>query len=180
MARLDALFKILKDQGASDLHLAAGIPPHLRRHGVVAPVADWPVFTNENLRAHLQELTSEKQWAHYTSNLDLDFAYAIPGLARFRANFFNQEHGAARVPSDHAGRQAGFGNRIGCNGPAPPTLTNDSPCHWPTQGCAMRWLFSIRMVPTMVSKVPDPMARIRAGRSSPTCAIACSSTSSEA
>ena len=97
MARLDALFKILKDQGASDLHLAAGIPPHLRRHGVVAPVPDWPVFTHENLRAHLQELTTEKQWAHYTDNLDLDFAYAIPGLARFRANFFNQERGAGAV-----------------------------------------------------------------------------------
>ena len=85
MARLDALFKILKDQGASDLHLAAGIPPHLRRHGVVAPVADWPVFTNENLRAHLQELTSEKQWAHYSSNLDLDSV--------------GQQHGALHLPA---------------------------------------------------------------------------------
>ncbi len=97
MPRLDVLFKLLKDQGGSDLHLAAGNAPHLRRHGVVAPIADWPVFTHESLRSHLQELASDKQWAHYTDNLDLDFAYAIPGLARFRANFFNQERGAAAV-----------------------------------------------------------------------------------
>ena len=51
MARLDVLFKLLKDQGGSDLHLAAGMPPHLRRHGVVAPIPEWPTFSEESLRA---------------------------------------------------------------------------------------------------------------------------------
>ncbi len=97
MARLDVLFKHLKDSGGSDLHLATGIVPHMRKHGVVAPIADWPVFTDESLRSHLQELANEKQWAHFGSNLDLDFAYALPGVARFRANFFNQEKGAGAV-----------------------------------------------------------------------------------
>jgi twitching motility protein PilT len=97
MARLDVLFKLLKDQGGSDLHLAAGMPPHLRKHGVVAPIADWPTFSDESLRSHLKELASEKQWAHYGTNLDLDFAYALPGVARFRANYFNQERGAGAV-----------------------------------------------------------------------------------
>jgi len=97
MPRLDTLFKLLKDQGASDLHLAAGMPPHLRQHGVVAPIAGWPVFTDVSLREHLKELANEKQWAHYTTNLDLDFAYALPSVARFRANYFNQERGAAAV-----------------------------------------------------------------------------------
>ncbi len=97
MARLDVLFKHLKEQGGSDLHLAAGMPPHLRQHGVVAPIPDWPVFTEANLRDHLKELASEKQWSHYLSNLDLDFAYALPGVARFRANYFNQERGAGAV-----------------------------------------------------------------------------------
>lgn len=97
MARLDVLFKYLKEQSGSDLHLATGIPPHLRKHGVVTPIPDWPVFTDENLRSHLKELASEKQWDHFCSNLDLDFAYALPGVARFRANFFNQEKGAGAV-----------------------------------------------------------------------------------
>ncbi len=97
MARLDALFRLLKDQGGSDLHLAAGNGPYLRKNGVVAPIADWPVFTDETLRSHLQELTTEKQWKHYGTNLDLDFAYALPGVARFRVNYFNQERGAASV-----------------------------------------------------------------------------------
>jgi twitching motility protein PilT len=97
MPRLDTLFRHLKDQGASDLHLAAGMVPHLRQHGVVAPIPDWPVFTDVSLREHLKELANEKQWAHYTTNLDLDFAYALPSVARFRANYFNQERGAAAV-----------------------------------------------------------------------------------
>ncbi len=97
MARLDQLFRHLKEQGASDLHLAAGMQPHLRQHGAVKPIGGWPVFTNESLRDHLKEIATEKQWAHYGSNLDLDFAYALAGVARFRANYFNQERGAAAV-----------------------------------------------------------------------------------
>ncbi len=97
MARLDVLFKHLKDQGGSDLHLAAGSVPHLRQHGAVKPVPGWDVFTDASLREHLKELTTEPQWRHYESNLDLDFAYALQGLARFRANYFNQERGAGAV-----------------------------------------------------------------------------------
>lgn len=97
MASLDELFKMLKDQGGSDLHLAAGMPPHMRRNGVVKPIPDLPAYTDQTLRADLQELANEKQWAHYLKNLDLDFAYALPGVARFRANYFNQERGAGAV-----------------------------------------------------------------------------------
>jgi twitching motility protein PilT len=97
MARLDVLFKYLKDKGGSDLHLAAGGVPHLRQHGAVKPVPGWDMFTDASLREHLQELTTEAQWRHYESNLDLDFAYALQGLARFRANYFNQERGAGAV-----------------------------------------------------------------------------------
>ena len=97
MARLDPLFKLLKDQGGSDLHLAAGMQPHMRQHGGVKPVGGWPTFSDESLREHLKELASEKQWNHYGTNLDLDFAYALAGVGRFRANYFNQERGAAAV-----------------------------------------------------------------------------------
>ncbi|MBM4779088.1 MAG: type IV pilus twitching motility protein PilT [Archangiaceae bacterium] len=97
MARLDQLFRHLKDQGGSDLHLAAGMQPHMRQHGAVKPIGGWPTFTDESLRDHLKELATDKQWTHYGGNLDLDFAYALPGVARFRANYFNQERGAAAV-----------------------------------------------------------------------------------
>ncbi len=97
MARLDTLFRYLKDNGGSDLHLAAGNQPHLRQHGEVKPIAGWDVFSDESLREHLKELATETQWKHYESNLDLDFAYSLSGVARFRANYFNQERGAAAV-----------------------------------------------------------------------------------
>ncbi|MBX7099565.1 MAG: type IV pilus twitching motility protein PilT [Myxococcaceae bacterium] len=97
MARIDALFKYLKDNGGSDLHLAAGLPPHIRRHGSVVKVDGWDVLTHESLGAMLQEIATEGQWAHYQKNLDLDFAYALPGVGRFRANYLNQERGCGAV-----------------------------------------------------------------------------------
>ena len=95
--RLDKLFRYLKDRGGSDLHLAAPLPPHIRLNGELQKVPDWAAFTDQTLREHLKEISTEKQWAHYCKNLDLDFAYAIPGVARFRVNFLNQERGAAAV-----------------------------------------------------------------------------------
>jgi twitching motility protein PilT len=97
MARLDVLFKYLKDNGGSDLHLAAGMQPSLRQHGEVKPIGGWDAFTDASLRDFLKELTTEPQWRTFESNLDLDFAYSLPGVARFRANYFNQERGAGAV-----------------------------------------------------------------------------------
>jgi twitching motility protein PilT len=97
MARLDALFKYLKDNSGSDLHLGAGLVPHIRHHGELVKVPGWPEFTDQTLRDHLGEIASDAQWQHYCKNLDTDFAYALPGTARFRVNFFNQERGAAAV-----------------------------------------------------------------------------------
>jgi twitching motility protein PilT len=95
--RLDKLFKYLKDHGGSDLHLAAPLVPHIRLNGELQKVHDWPAFTDATLREHMREISNEKQWAHYEKNLDADFAYALPGVARFRVNYFNQERGAAAV-----------------------------------------------------------------------------------
>ncbi len=97
MARIDALFRTLKEKGSSDLHLAAGLPPHMRQHGELKKIPGWDAFTDQSLREHLRELANDAQWAHYESNLDLDFAYALENVARFRCNFLNQENGAAAV-----------------------------------------------------------------------------------
>src|SRR5581483_8574110 len=95
--KLDPLFKHIKDSGSSDLHLGAGLKPHMRLHGDMEPIGTWPELSNETLREYLRELCSAAQWAHYEKNLDLDFAYALPGVGRFRANYLNQERGAAAV-----------------------------------------------------------------------------------
>ncbi len=97
MARIDQLFRYLKDRNGSDLHLTAGMRPLLRYQGELVPVDDWGVLPDQEVRAILQEIATEKQWAHYEANWDLDFAYSLPGVARFRANYFGQERGAGAV-----------------------------------------------------------------------------------
>jgi twitching motility protein PilT len=97
MARIDQLFAYLKAQNGSDLHLAAGLEPRIRRHGELHSVEGWSRLSDAELRALLHELATPKQWQHYEERLDLDFAYGLEGVGRFRANFFNQEHGAGAV-----------------------------------------------------------------------------------
>jgi twitching motility protein PilT len=97
MARLDSLLRQLRDEGGSDLHLAAGLEPRMRRRGHLEAVAGQAAQGDAELRGLLAELANEAQWHEYESTRDLDFAYAIPGVARFRANYLVQENGAAAV-----------------------------------------------------------------------------------
>ncbi|HEX5761047.1 MAG TPA: PilT/PilU family type 4a pilus ATPase [Thermoanaerobaculia bacterium] len=97
MARLHELFRRLREEGGSDLHLAAEREPRLRVHGSLAPVAGWEALPDAALRALLREIVSAEQWAEYERTGDLDFAYGLEGVARFRANFLRQENGAAAV-----------------------------------------------------------------------------------
>jgi twitching motility protein PilT len=97
MARLHELFHYLKDHGGSDLHLAAGLEPRIRVHGSLEPVAGWPALDHEALLGLLREIVSEEPWDEYRKSGDLDFAYGLDGVARFRANFLEQENGAGAV-----------------------------------------------------------------------------------
>ena len=97
MARLDELFRYLKDHKGSDLHLAATLQPRIRCHGHMEKIPNWPALSDRDLRELLREIASDKQWDHYQRKLDLDFAYGLEGVARFRANYFNQENGAGAV-----------------------------------------------------------------------------------
>jgi twitching motility protein PilT len=97
MARLDTLFRYLRDSKGSDLHLGAGLRPHVRRHGSLEPVPDWPALSDGELRAMLDEIANEKQRAEYSDKRDLDFAYGLEEVARFRCNYFVDERGAAAV-----------------------------------------------------------------------------------
>jgi twitching motility protein PilT len=97
MARLHELFIHLRNTKGSDLHLAAGLEPRIRRHGLLEPVEGWPVLGHDDLMPLLREIASDEDWEEYLEVGDLDFAYGLEGVARFRANFLNQENGAGAV-----------------------------------------------------------------------------------
>jgi twitching motility protein PilT len=97
MAELDELLRHLKERGGSDLHLAAGMEPRVRVRGELEPVPGWQPLDDAALRALLEPIASERHWEEWTRHHDLDFAYGLEGVARFRANYFEQEHGAGAV-----------------------------------------------------------------------------------
>jgi twitching motility protein PilT len=96
MPRLDQLLRQLKDQGGSDLHLAAGLAPRIRVSGHLVPVDGWEPLSDDELRALMREVADDDTWAEYEAH-DADFAYGLAGVARFRANYFVQERGAGAV-----------------------------------------------------------------------------------
>ena len=103
MAQIDAFFKLMNEQGASDLHMVAGMQPILRIRGDMEPIK-YNVLENDSLKAMLYEICPEEKVKIFEETGDVDFGYDIPGLARYRANFFMQRNGVAAVfreiPSD--------------------------------------------------------------------------------
>jgi len=97
MGRMAEMLASLREQGGSDLHLAAGQPPRMRRKGSLEPIEGEPPLDDTGVRALLREIAAPEQWQAYERAGDLDFAYGIPGVARFRANYFTQENGAGAV-----------------------------------------------------------------------------------
>ena len=97
MARIDELFRYLKNKNGSDLHLLATRPPRVRIHGRLTDVEGWGPLSDEELRELLHEISSEQQWREYETTGDVDFAWALPGEARFRVNFLRQHHGAGAI-----------------------------------------------------------------------------------
>ena len=96
MARIDAFFKLMNEQGASDLHFAAGQPPALRIRGDIERIK-YKVLNNDELRSMLYEISAEEKIKIFEETGDVDFGYEIPGLARYRANFFMQKNGVGAV-----------------------------------------------------------------------------------
>ena len=96
MAKIDAFFKLMHDQGASDLHLVSGQPPALRINGEMERIK-YKVLDNDMLRSMLYEIAPEDKVKVFEETGDVDFGYEIQGLARYRANFFMQKYGVAAV-----------------------------------------------------------------------------------
>ncbi|GMT41594.1 MAG: twitching motility protein PilT [bacterium] len=96
MAKIDAFFKLMNEQGASDLHLVAGKQPVLRIHGDMERIK-YKTLSNDELKAMLYEIAPEEKVKEFEESGDIDFGYEIPGLARYRSNFFMQKEGVGAV-----------------------------------------------------------------------------------
>jgi twitching motility protein PilT len=81
---------------ASDLHLSAGLPPMIRVHGDVRRI-NLPPLEHKDVHGMIYDIMNDGQRKAYEEMLECDFSFAIPGLARFRVNAYNQERGAAAV-----------------------------------------------------------------------------------
>ena len=96
MAKIDAFFKLMNEQGASDLHLTTGQQPALRIRGEIERIK-YKVLDSDELRGMLYEIAPEDKIKIFEETGDIDFGYEIPGLARYRSNFFMQKNGVAAV-----------------------------------------------------------------------------------
>ena len=94
MAKIDAFFELMNKQEASDLHLAAGQQPAIRIRGEIERVK-YHILESDELRSMLYEITPEHKIKQFEETGDVDFAYEIPGLARYRANYYMQKDGVA-------------------------------------------------------------------------------------
>ncbi|HEX8612979.1 MAG TPA: type IV pilus twitching motility protein PilT [Telluria sp.] len=81
---------------ASDLHLSSGLPPMIRVHGDVRRI-NLPPLEHKDVHGMIYDIMNDGQRKQYEEMLECDFSFAIPGLARFRVNAFNQERGASAV-----------------------------------------------------------------------------------
>ena len=83
-------------QGASDLHLSAGLPPMIRVDGDVRRI-NLPPLDHKQVHALIYDIMNDKQRKDFEEFLETDFSFEVPGVARFRVNAFNQNRGAGAV-----------------------------------------------------------------------------------
>ncbi len=97
MPGMQELLRFVRDHRGSDLHLGAGLEPRIRRDGALEPVPGWPVLDQARMLGLLREVASDPHWEEFQRLHDLDFAYGIEGVGRFRVNYFYQQNGAGAV-----------------------------------------------------------------------------------
>jgi twitching motility protein PilT len=90
------LLAFSEKQGASDLHLSAGLPPMIRVDGDVRRI-NLPPMDHKEVHALIYDIMNDKQRKNFEESWETDFSFEIPGVARFRVNAFNQNRGAAAV-----------------------------------------------------------------------------------
>ena len=93
---IETLLAFSVKNGASDLHLSAGEPPMIRVDGDIRRI-NAPALEHKDVHAMVYDIMNDKQRKEYEDNLETDFSFEIPGLARFRVNAFVQNRGAGAV-----------------------------------------------------------------------------------
>ena len=93
---LTELLAFVVKNKASDLHLSSGLPPMIRVHGDVRRI-NVPAMEHKDVHAMIYDIMNDGQRKFYEENLECDFSFAVPNLARFRVNAFNQNRGAGAV-----------------------------------------------------------------------------------
>lgn len=96
---IDDLLQTMVERGASDLHIKVGSAPMIRVDGELTPAA-YEIMTAESVRSVLESILTDEQKAKFIADKELDLAYSIPGLSRFRVNIYLQRGtwgGALRV-----------------------------------------------------------------------------------
>ena len=121
MAKIDAFFNLMFEQKASDVHLSSGNPPILRINGELQRV-EFPPLENDTLKAMLYEITPEYKIKQFEETGDVDFGYEIPGVSRFRANFFNHKNGIGAVFRQIPSKVLSFEDFEKLEAPLPPVL----------------------------------------------------------
>jgi len=97
-ARMDALFHRMDEVGASDLHMSVSMAPMVRQDGKMKPLeCNEEVLSPEIMRELLHSIMPDKNVEEFERRKDTDFAYEIPGLARFRCNIFMDRKGMGAV-----------------------------------------------------------------------------------
>ncbi len=90
-ADLHELLHVLVERGGSDLHIKVGEPPVIRIDGNLYRLSEYDVLTDEDTKRLMYSMLSEERKKIFERDLELDLAYMIPGLARFRVNVFKQK-----------------------------------------------------------------------------------------
>jgi twitching motility protein PilT len=96
MATIDDLFRLMVEQKASDLHVTSGAPPYLRIHGDMTPL-NYRQLTSQDVQGLIFEILNEKQKKAFIEKWELDFAYVLDGVGRFRCNIYMQRKGLGAV-----------------------------------------------------------------------------------
>jgi twitching motility protein PilT len=90
MAEIDGLLKMMAEQGSSDLHLKVGSPPGVRLNGKLVMMRDIQPLTPEITQRLALGMMDERQTASFDNHREIDFAYSLAGVGRFRVNVFHQ------------------------------------------------------------------------------------------
>jgi twitching motility protein PilT len=96
MLPIDRLLSIVVSQGGSDLHVAEGQVPKMRRHGELMRIGDKVVSQDQTIEM-LSAMAGQERWKSFRDCGDLDFAYEMPDSSRFRCNFLKQANGYGAV-----------------------------------------------------------------------------------